>query len=291
MPRIIVPLDESELAEQALPWAAILARALSATVHLAAVYTYDEEIWIRAGVSGDASPAAIANAVSAYLDATAAGAALTGLAVTTEVRLGNVAEQVSAMAAEEDTRMIVLASHGEGGIKRWARGSVADELVREVHLPLLVIRPGHVPAFRRVVVTLDGSETSEAALPAVRAIADAAGAEVHLLRVVNPVTEVAWTGLGPAPDLGDVTEQFSEAARAYLQRTARPGEVCEVYYGRPLDAILEYARTSDCDVIAMGSHGRGGIVRLALGSTADAVVRAADRPVLIVPHHEHRART
>ena len=55
-----------------------------------------------------------------------------------------------------------------------------------------------------------------------------------------------------------------------------------IHLDGPLDAILQYAQNAECDVIAMGTHGRGGVMRLALGSTADAVMRAADRPVLLV---------
>ena len=76
------------------------------------------------------------------------------------------------------------------------------------------------------------------------------------------------------------------AATAYLEQIAVTGEVYDVLYGRPLDAIISYARDRQCDVIAMGTHGRGGVVRLALGSTTDAVMRAADRPVLIVPNRD-----
>src|SRR5262249_43667734 len=99
-------------------------------IHLVAVFTYDEEIWLRAGVAHGASPQAIANHVGSYLEAVASRQALSGIGVSTEVRLGNVAEQVADVAESSGARLIVLASHGEGGLKRWARGSVADELVR-----------------------------------------------------------------------------------------------------------------------------------------------------------------
>ena len=116
-----------------------------------------------------------------------------------------------------------------------------------------------------------------------RAFAAATHAELHLLRVVNPISEVAWTGIGPAPDLARLTDQLTEGARAYLAERAHGDEVTDVVYGRPLDAILTYAEAQACDVIVMGTHGRGGVIRLALGSTTDAVMRGADRPVLVVP--------
>lgn len=287
MARIVVPLDESELAEQAVPWAAALARAFGFDVHLVGVWTYDEGIWQRAGVKREADPQAIANAITGYLDRVAASPPLAGLTVTTEARIGNVAEQVRDVASGADTRFVVMTSHGRGGFKRLVQGSVADALVRTLALPILIVRPGSPePTIGRLLVTLDGSETSEGALAPARELANAAGAEVHLLRVVNPIAEVAWTGIGPAPDLSEITEQYTEAAKAYLQAKVLPGEAWDVYYGRPLDAVLEYAKVKSCDVIVMGTHGRGGITRLALGSTADAVTRAADRPVLLIPDRE-----
>ncbi|MGE5597450.1 MAG: universal stress protein [Hyphomicrobiales bacterium] len=287
MPRILVPLDESELAEQALPWAANLARALNYDLHLISVWTLDEQIWMRAGVDPGDKPAKISDALTEYLQGVAQRPEFEGLSVTGEARMGDVAEQIGQAATEGDTRLIAITSHGRGGFKRAIQGSVTDEVVRLVRIPVLVVRSGVAGGeIRRMLITLDGSDVSEEALPVAREVANAAGAEIHMIRVVNPVAEVAWTGIGPAPDLGRITEQYSEAARAYLQRIALPGEHTDVLFGRPLDAILEYAQSRQCDVIAMGTHGRGGVVRLALGSTTDAVMRAADRPVLIVPRKD-----
>jgi len=285
LPRILVPLDESELAESALPWAAELARVLGLSLHLVAVYDYDEEGWRKAGIDTEAGPTAIAATLQAYLEQSVGRPPFSGLEHTSEVRMGDVSDQLTDAALEGDTRFIVLASQGEGGLSRFRRGSVADALVREGTTPVLIVRQGgRAAAFRRVLVTLDGSDVSEVALGPAREIADAAGAEVHLMRVINPVVDSGWTGVGPAPDMGLITEQLTESAIAYLQGRARPIERADVLFGRPLDAILQYAEEHDCDVIVMGSHGRGGIVRLALGSTADAVMRASDRPVLIIPH-------
>ena len=145
MARLVVALDESELAEEGLSWAALLARALHCSLHLTLVYAYDERAWARAGAAEGATPAALASAAAEYLEDVSRREALVGLTVTTEVRAGNVAEQLLLVAAEGDTQMFVVASHGEGGMKRWARGSVADELVRDATIPVLVVRPGLSP--------------------------------------------------------------------------------------------------------------------------------------------------
>lgn len=284
MARIVVPLDESQLAEEALPWAATFARARGDSLHLVSVWTYDETIWNRAKVDADAELPEITSALQAYLDEAAAKPVLAGLEVTTEVRLGDVAEQLTEVASEGDTSMVVLASRGRGGLKRMFQGSVAAELAQNSPVPILVDREGGIaPGLTKIVVTLDGSETAEAALPVARELAAAARAQVHLLRVYNPYAEFAVTPMGPAPDVGDLATKLYESAEIYMKQTAREGEVWEVRSGRPLDAIIDYAAEKGCEVIVMATHGRGGVIRLALGSTSDAVMRAADRPVLLVP--------
>jgi len=284
MSRIVVPLDESENAEQALPWAAYIARALDCAIHLVCVWTHDEEIWLRAGVESGAPLERIAEALDDYLRGVRRRSELAGLVVTTEVRIGRVADHIREVCDEGETRYVVLTSHGAGGLRRFIQGSVADALVRTLHVPIFVVRPGQAtPPIERMLVTLDGSETSECALGPARAVAAALGAKVELLRVSNPLAELPYGSLGPSGDLGDLSNELFRVAEEYLRQTALDGEAFEVRAGRPLDVIVGYAREKECDVIAMGTHGRGGVLRLALGSTADAVMRAADRVVLLVP--------
>jgi nucleotide-binding universal stress UspA family protein len=284
MPRIVVPLDESPLAEEALPWAAALARAIGCSLHLVSVWTYDPELFERAGLESSATPRRIADALNEYLARLAAGETLAGLKVTTEARIGSVLEELVEVVADSDTSYVVLTSHGRGGLRRLIQGSVADGLVRSVDTPVLVVRPGATRvALDRILVTLDGSETSEQALPPARAIAAASNAEVHLLRVVNPFGETVMPGFVGGADLGEITQHLADAAQLYLSRLAEPTEKAEVRFGRPLEVVLDYARDNRCDIIAMATHGRGGVLRLALGSTADAVMRAADRLVLLIP--------
>jgi len=284
MTRIVVPLDESELAEEALPWAAYLARVFRYAVHLVAVWTPEDEIYLRADTGPGPSTEHIGAVLERYLGEVRRREVFEGITVTAEVRIGKVAEHICEVSLEHDTRLAVLTSHGRGGVRRFIQGSVADTLVRTLSIPVFVVRPGEgKPPIERIVLTLDGSETSEVGLPPARGLAAATGAQLHLLRVSNPLAELPYAGMGPAPDLGDLARQLLEVAQAYLQETARENEICEVRSGRPLDVITEYAREAKCDVIVMGTHGRGGVVRLALGSTADAVMRAADRPVLLIP--------
>ncbi len=144
--------------------------------------------------------------------------------------------------------------------------------------------------YKKILVPLDGSETSEAVLPHVAALAKCTGAKVVLLRVTTqPMYETVFgdtvvTHTAPLPpDAGERSH-----AEGYLQRVAFDNfedsndvsiEVC----GGPIaETILDYAAGIDADVIAMSTHGRSGLARMVIGSVADEVVRRSHLPVLLV---------
>ena len=271
MAQIVVPLDTSPLAEEALPWAALLARAQNAGVHL--VSTEDER-----------EPDAEIHSVLAYLNRVASADALDGLRISVEVRKGDVVEEIAASVGERETAAVVMTSHGRGGLSRVFVGSIAAHLVRTIEVPVLVQRRGGAAAaLDRILVTLDGTEIAERALAPARALAAQTGAEVVLLSVYadHPETHIAHY---PGMDfLGARVEEMEAAAGAYLSSRAAEGERWEALPGRPLDVIVNFARDEGCDLIVMATHGRGGLVQLALGGTSDGVMRTADRPVLFIP--------
>lgn len=140
--------------------------------------------------------------------------------------------------------------------------------------------------YKRILCTLDGSELAERALPHAVAVARAFDAALVLLRVVEPP---------PPPVLPDmaaielqVLPELTQVAQAYIERTVRglgtaelevTGDVVE---GRAAEAIAEYARQHQVDLIAMATHGRSGLSRWAFGSVAERVLRLAPCPVLLV---------
>jgi len=146
-------------------------------------------------------------------------------------------------------------------------------------------------SFKKILVPLDGSQLGEAALPCVEELAVATGAEVVLLQVVTLHYDIAL-----AESYSSHIEQLSEeyekgalaSARDYLDRVGKGLEekgivvhrVAEI--GFPAEKVIAYAKENDIDLVAMSTHGRSGITRWILGSVADKVVHAADRPVLVV---------
>lgn len=152
--------------------------------------------------------------------------------------------------------------------------------------------------YERILVPLDGSELAEAVLPHALALAEKFGSEVVLLRVVHTRAEVmrdtvtATAGPGTA-ELGiDVADRQQAAERtaadAYLEKTRQSLEGrglklrAEVREGAPETAILDLARETGSDLIAMSTHGRSGLGRAVFGSVADVVLRNSRLPVLLI---------
>ena len=149
--------------------------------------------------------------------------------------------------------------------------------------------------FAKVLVPLDGSEFAERVLPYLERLKRAT-AEVFLLRAVASASQViASSGAAPVLEVigfVQLSEDGCREAQAYLDAVAaRLGTQgvqsrSMVVLGDAAEAITRAAEESDVDVIAMTTHGRGGIGRLVFGSVADAVLRGSTRPVFLVPVRE-----
>lgn len=140
-----------------------------------------------------------------------------------------------------------------------------------------------------ICVPVDFSETSAAALNYAKALADAFGAKLHLLHVL-----VNWIPDGDFPVSPQVYVELENSARKQLQNQLTPQEL-EKYQAKmelvsgtsEFLEIVRYAQDKNIDLLVMGTHGRGPIAHMLLGSVAEKVVRKAPCPVLTVRHPEH----
>ena len=148
-------------------------------------------------------------------------------------------------------------------------------------------------ALRHVLVPTDFSECSAVALRYGLALAQRFGAHVHLLHAVaNPFDQPWATEVYPVPqaDFERLAREESDARlAALLAETGLPADrlTCATTSGPAFLAILEYAKVAGIDLIVMGTHGRGVVTHLLIGSVAENVVRKAPCPVLTVRHPEH----
>jgi nucleotide-binding universal stress UspA family protein len=297
--RLLVPLDGSSLAEQALSCAVMLGRELPAElVLLRAVHLPGEAQKILDEAAGEQSNLVAQFAAEAddYLRKTAGGLRQAGMSVQHVVQHGPAAEAIVDYAEQMEITQIVMATHGYSGIRRWVHGSVAERVLQAASVPVLLVRaqeqgeddsPKHMLC-RRILVPLDGSQLAEQVLPPVTRLAKATEAEVLLLQIAidRPASMLAgdWFFLPVESEF----EEVEQAALAYLEGVAGPLREngipvsTDTGIGPVATSIVEYAEAKHVDLIAMCTHGRTGLARWALGSVADRVLRAGGIPMLLV---------
>ncbi len=139
--------------------------------------------------------------------------------------------------------------------------------------------------YDRILVPTDGSPGVGRAVEHAVDLATIHDATVHAIYVVNSATfaglpmEASWNGIS------DVLREEGQEALELVEETAQKTDLplqTRLIDGSPRRAIVEYADGHDCDLIVMGTHGRGGINRLLMGSVTEGVIRTSDRPVLTV---------
>jgi nucleotide-binding universal stress UspA family protein len=303
MNSILVPLDGSLLAERALPYAQMLAPLLGAKIRLfralsgkeversfaegtAALVGVDEPLASFAAREQQAYAARRSHA-EGYLNTLLSN---TGLDVTTDVWGGSPAETIVEYADSEQVTMIVMATHGYSGFKRWTLGSVADKVVRTAHCPVLLVRstvedaPDPRP-LQRILVPLDGSEFAKAALPLATQLAAQSHAELLLFQAVPSLVALSIDGYVPPIEL-EMSQRDAAAreldilAQNLSRQDVRVVALARVGYAA--EEIVDIAKQRQVDLIVMATHGYSGLKRWALGSTADKVLHATQTPLLLV---------
>jgi nucleotide-binding universal stress UspA family protein len=288
---ILVPLDGSPLAEQGLDFAISLARAARAKLRLALVH---EPAALKSGAIVHVE-ASLRRAERAYLDRTVERLTRKGLgSVTSVVLTGRPGHELVRYAEERDPDLVVLATHGRGGLERAWLGSVADHLVRNLTVPLVAVRATDPPAgaapVRRILVALDESKSAETVLDPASELAKALDADLLVCRVVRPVPLPADPLLPVAVAFDtELTAELEAEAKRYVDRQARQLAAKgfradgKVLVGVPgiAQTLIRAAGEEHVGLIAMATRARRGLRRLGLGSVADKVMRAAPCPVML----------
>ena len=144
---------------------------------------------------------------------------------------------------------------------------------------------------KAVLVPTDFSECSDAALRYGAALAEAFGATLHLLNVVHDPYARPWAAEGFAAPIADLVADWEAQAQRRLTESIPAGAaartVVRTAVGSPHLEITGYAARHGIDLIVLGTHGRGPLGHLLLGSVAERVVRSAPCPVLTVRHPQH----
>ena len=305
---ILVPLDGSLLSEYALPVACDIARRSGAALRL--VHVHMRATWNPIYIEGqpviDERMQSLDTAHErAYLERIRDRViAEQELNVSIAIRdpasdVGRdltVADALAADAAATNTDLVVMTTHGRGGLARFWLGSVADTLVHLSSVTVLSLRPAepvppidHPPVFRHILIPLDGSALAEQILEPALALGDLTRAMYTLLHIVEPLVLPDYALLAPTFQLDpQLTQAALAKGQRYLDDLAqrlrtggRQVHTRALLAAQPAAEILDAAQAQGADLIALATHGRSGLTRLLLGSVADKVRRGADMPVLL----------
>jgi len=278
--KILVPLDGSEVAEQAMPYVERLARKLKSEVILMTVC-----------LPGDPLERALAE----YIERRAEKIQSLGVKTRSLCIEGDPAASIINFAEKNKIGLIVISTHGHGGISNWPLGSIAGKVVQRSNIPVFLVRssqPGKAPAddkLEKILITLDGSVFSETIIPYAEKLAKSMNCEVTLLRVIE---QAKLPQLAAYIDREKYEKDFmammEREAERYLDKkeTALAGKGVKVnsafLIGKPVETILQYSEKKSVNLIALTTHGFSGITKWAYGSVASKIIEGSPKPVLLV---------
>jgi nucleotide-binding universal stress UspA family protein len=306
--RILVPLDGSRLAETILPDVRELAAEPQAEVILLRVALAHA----LPGVELTGAQVRVVEEAERYLADVEHRLAGRGIRVSSVVRYGRAAEEILDHARTSGIDLIAMSTHGRSGIERVLLGSVAERVLREAPVPVILrraappapavagaeaqearppVRPQEAASFPQpighILCPVDFSPTSYAAMAQAGTLAQRFSADLTVLHVVYDPLDVTCLHI-PHPPQEQLREELIREAERMLQaqmhRTLRfvPRAKTAVVLGMPFREIIRYAQEHQVDLIVMGTQGLSGLNHLIMGSTAERVVRMAPCPVLSI---------
>lgn len=300
---IMVPTDGSGFDREAILVALRIAERCRAKVRLVRVITAGT--YFGAGMTPESS---ILSQEFVRVEQDAALAELYALAaecrnicnadISADLEHGPIADVLAGYAKRHEVDLIVISSHGRRGIARLSLGSVTDSLIRGTTIPVLVVKPRASyltpeasKEFHHIVVPLDGSGLAEQILARIVPLAKLEEAEITLLHVLIRSEDAYENGADPTLPWW---EKRVAGAQAYLSRRAAEirakgvtATIDVVVGDRVADTLTDYSRREGADLIAIATHGRGGLARVLRGSVADAVTKTAMSSILVF--HPDRA--
>ncbi len=283
--RLLVPLDGSELAERAIPYAQAISRIRGSEVVLFTVSIAAAEQLDRP--------------MKAYLELKVKDLISGGTKASSAVAYGNVPEEIIGFASGNGIDLIIISTHGYSGIKRWVLGSVARKVLHGTGVHVLLVKSKAPKAsqveLKKILLPLDGSPFSETPIPFIEQLTKDTGAEIYLTLVCEPPLVPSY---GDHP-INPTWEQHRDAvwkeekqqAADYLKKMESrlkkeglkvkaqvlPGEL-----GRVAETILQTAEKEKVDLITMATHGRSAVSRWVYGGVANRIAEQSIQPVLLI---------
>ena len=286
--RILVPLDGSATAEQALAHAKEQAKRFRAELELVHITEPSSSFSGVEFVQDKRREQALE-----YLNRVAGRIRKHGLPVNVAIYEGRAHEEICRYAEDESVDLIVLSSRGQSGLTRWMMGSVADRVIRGSQVPVLIVRalgarlgPSN-PEYRRIMLPLDGTKLAEQAIPHALAQAERFQAELILIQAHELILSARAVAVVAESRLRDEAELYlNRIAERAKRRGVRASSV--IITGVPHRDLVRYAESNQVDLIVLNAHGHSGPGRWLIGGFAERVTRGATIPVLLTRDSRER---
>jgi nucleotide-binding universal stress UspA family protein len=294
--RILIPLDGSKLAEQALS----IARILVQRIHATPVLLHVLEKKAPPEVHGERHLQGIPQANTYLKNLIKTNPFLKRASVEIHVHeeeVSQLAQSIIDHASDYQTDLIILTRHGEGGWKDKVVGSLARQIIGHGHLPVLLsnARPDseEVCSFDRILLALDGDPEHDVSEIIAADFASQLKSKLLLLTVV-PTLSTLSPDQSPAslllPSATDAMLDISEESSAkylknHIRKLEKMGLTVEGYVerGDPVECILKVAAEKDMDLIVLATHGKTGLEAFFAGSVASKIITDSTIPLLLIP--------
>ena len=306
--RILVPLDGSDLAEIALPYAEELSSKLKAEVHLLRVVEYT-----AAGVVLREDNNILETVDQRYIDEVTRRLIKKGITTRSAVRVGIPADEIIEYANKENISIIVITAHGQSGIRQQGLGSTVDAVMSSADQPRLLLRTiegrpdlHQKRLFRKMLIPLDGSKEAEVALSYAEELASKLEMEVILFQAIAEATHAVPVGGDGAfkyiPYTNKELETVVSTANDYLEMMARrigyKGISTEsvVIVGYAADEIIKFGDKTTADLIVMSMHNdeayiydalaagaSGYVVKSEMADLSQAIISVSDGEIYLTP--------
>ena len=285
--RVVVLLDASPYAAQAIPMAKSICKASGAQlILLSAVKNHTPEYLEQYEETRKFR--------EVYLRGVIDGIRAEGIHVEWTVRPGSIANAARELVEEQGIDLVITTTRGKSGVMHWLEEGVSTKLIQRLSTPVLLVQTSEEetfvePTIKRILVALDGSINSESTLPYARALAKAFRSELLLLTV--PAVPEAENYRAAADIVKTIRSKTVGNMRKFNKAVARSLRedglhVRPIVTGSlPVRTIVSISEEEKADLIMITSRGRGGLDLLFMGSVAQRVVEQSQNPVFIMPIH------
>ena len=288
--KILCAIDRSPSSLQAFGYALALARWQSARLNLLEVIEEALPPGVNRAPTSDGVPNETRTTLERDLRRVLTARRASDVKVEISLRNGNVVQEILEQAKKSQPDLMVIGSHGRGGIQRLVLGSVAEKVLRLATCPVLTVRRGvrlvrrSRSPFATILCPTDFSAAANKAVAYAKRLAQEADAKLILMTAVEwPFGDEVTSG-AVAELQKSIASNASDALTRLLPRPASNGPRAQaiVAVGKASAAIVKVARARSVDLIVMGVSGRGALDVAILGSTTHHVIREGAWPVLTV---------